>query len=158
MAVNRDRRVVGGIILIIVGLGLLAVQLFEGLGRFTWPLLVGALFLIGYVVRRTYGFLIAGGILLGIGLGQLAEEILDVGDGIETIGLGLGFVSIYAIDRIDRADAPWWPLIPGLILLATGLESVGGEIGDAMDYVWPVLLILLGLALIFGSSRNRRTD
>lgn len=141
-----------------MGVGLLALQLFEGLGRFTWPLLVGALFLVGYFVRRTYGFLIAGGILFGIGLGQLGEEIFDVGDGIETIGLGLGFVSVYVIDRIDRADAPWWPLIPGLILLATGLGSVGGEIADVMDYVWPGLLILLGLALIFGLSRNRETD
>jgi hypothetical protein len=101
--------------------------------------------------------LIAGGILLGIGLGQLGEEFFDVVDGIETVGLGLGFLSIYFIDRIDRADAPWWPLIPGLILLATGLGSVGGEIANVMDYVWPGLLILLGLALIFGLPRNRRT-
>lgn len=158
MALNSDRRVVGGIILIVVGVGLLALQLFEGLDRFTWPLLVGALFLVGYFVRRTYGFLVAGGILSGIGLGQLGEEIFDVGDGIETIGLGLGFVSIYVVDRIDRADAPWWPLIPGLILLATGLGSVGGEIANVMDYVWPGLLILLGLALIFGLSQNRGTD
>lgn len=159
MAENSDRRVIGGIILIVVGLGLLALQLFEGLGRFTWPLLVGALFLAGYFARRTYGFLIAGSILFGIGLGQLGEDIFDVaGDGVETIGLGLGFVSIYVLDRIDRADAPWWPLIPGLILLATGLGSVGGEIANVMDYVWPGLLILIGLALIFGLSRNRRTD
>lgn len=158
MAAKSDRRVVGGIILIVVGLGLLALELFEGLGRFSWPLLVGALFLAGYFARRTYGFLIAGAILFGIGLGQLGEEIFDVGDGVETIGLGLGFVSIYIVDRIDRADAPWWPLIPGLILLATGLGSVGGEIANVMDYVWPGLLILIGLALIFGLSRNRQTD
>lgn len=158
MAVDTDRRVVGGIILIVVGLGLLALQLLEGLGRSSWLLLVGSLFLVGYFVRRTYGFLIAGSILLGIGLGQLGEELFDVGDGIETIGLGLGFVSIYAIDRMDRAAAPWWPLIPGLILVATGLGSVGGEIANVMDYVWPGLLILIGLALIFGLSRNRGTD
>lgn len=158
MAVRSDRRIVGGVILIVVGAGLLALQLFDGLGRSTWPLMVGALFLVGYFVRRTYGFLIAGSILFGIGLGQLGEEIFDVGDGIETIGLGLGFVSIYLIDRIDRADAPWWPLIPGLILLASGLGSVGGAIANVMDYVWPGLLILVGLALIFGLSRSRQSD
>ena len=155
MAVRSDRRVVAGIILIVVGTGLLLLQFFEGLGQAAWLLLLGVLFVIGYFTRRTYGFLIAGGIFLGIGLGQLGEQLLDLGDGVGAIALGLGFVSIYAVDRINRAGAPWWPLIPGLILVVTGLGSVGEEIAEVMNYVWPALLIAIGLALIFGLSRKR---
>lgn len=156
---NRsDRRIVAGILLIVVGIGLLALQLFEGLGQSSWLLFLGILFIVGYFLRRAYGFLVAGGIIFGVGLGQLAEELFDVGDGIGSIGLGLGFVAIYAIDRANRSEAPWWPLIPGLILLVTGLGSVGEDIAEAMNYVWPALLIAVGLALIFGLSRNRRTD
>lgn len=152
---RSDRRIVAGIVLIVVGIGLLLLQLFEGLGQSSWLLFVGALFIVGYFLRRAYGFLVAGGILFGIGLGQLGEELLDVGDGIGALGLGIGFVSIYAIDRAGRRDAPWWPLIPGLILVVTGLGSVGDEVAEVMSYVWPGLLILVGLVLIFGLSRNR---
>lgn len=154
MAVRSDRRLVAGVILIVVGIGLLLLQLFEGLGQSAWLLLLGVLFVVGYITRRTYGFLIAGGILLGIGLGQLGEQLFDVGDGVGAIGLGLGFVSIYAVDRVNRSGAPWWPLIPGLIFVVTGLGSVGEEIAEVMNYVWPALLIVVGLALIFGLSRK----
>jgi hypothetical protein len=71
VAVRSDRRVVGGLIQIAFGVGLLALQMFEGLGGSSWLLLLGALFLVGYFARRAYGFLVAGGILFGIGLGQL---------------------------------------------------------------------------------------
>lgn len=158
MAQPRERRLGAGVLLIVIGLALLAAQLFEGLDLSSWPLFLGVLFIVAYFMRKAYGFLVAGGILFGVGLGELGEHLFEMGDGAGSLGLGIGFLSIYVIDRFDRTDAPWWPLIPGLILLISGLESLGEEFSEAMSYVWPVLLILGGLALIFGLSRSKKAE
>lgn len=139
----------------VVGVGLLVLQLLEGVGQGGWLLFLGALFIAGYVYRRTYGFLVAGGILLGVGLGQVGEAVLDLGSGVGSVGIGLGFIAIYLIDRANRRSAPWWPLIPGGILVVTGLGDIGEPLSGVMDYLWPVVLILIGLALLFGMSRRR---
>ena len=141
-----------------MGVGLLVLQLLEGAGRAGWLLFLGALFIVGHIYRQTYGFLVAGGIIAGVGLGQLGEELLDVGSGIGSVGLGLGFISIYVIDRFNRQGAPWWPLIPGGILVVTGVADLGDPLADAIDYVWPAVLIIIGLALLFGLRRGRNED
>ncbi len=152
------RRVVAGTILIVVGVGLLVLQVLEGAYRAGWILFLGALFIVGYVYRQTYGFLVAGGILAGVGLGQLGEELLDIGSGVGSIGLGIGFISIYLIDRLGRAGAPWWPLIPGGILLVTGVGDLADPWSRAFDFVWPAVLIIIGLALLFGMRGERRSE
>ena len=152
------RRVVAGTVLIVVGVGLLVLQLLEGASRAGWLLFLGALFLVAHIYRQTYGFLVAGGIIAGVGLGQLGEELLDVGSGIGSVGLGLGFISIYVIDRFNREGAPWWPLIPGGILVVTGVADLGEQVAGVMDYVWPAVLIIIGLALLFGLRRSRNED
>lgn len=152
------RRVVAGTVLVVIGAGLLVLQLLEGASQAGWLLFLGALFIAGHIYRQTYGFLVAGGILMGVGLGQLGEETLDIGSGVGSIGLGLGFIAIYVIDRLNREGAPWWPLIPGGILLVTGIADLGGPLADAMDYVWPAALIIVGLALLFGMRGKSRSD
>lgn len=152
------RRVVAGVLLIVVGAGMLALQLLEGVGRGSWLLFLGGLFIAAYVYRRSYGFLVAGCILLGVGVGQVGEDLLDLGSGVGSVGIGLGFITIYLIDRANRRSAPWWPLIPGGILVVTGLSDLGEPIAGIMDYVWPAALIVIGLALVFGLSRRRDGD
>ncbi len=152
------RRVVAGTILVVVGIGLLILQVLEGAGQASWLLFLGAAFIVGYVYRQTYGFLVAGGVIAGVGLGQLGEELLETGTGIGSLGIGLGFLSIYLIDRLNRSDAPWWPLIPGGILVVTGIGDLGQPFADTMDYIWPALLIVIGLALLSGIRRERRRD
>ncbi len=158
MEAQTRKRAIAGIILIVVGVGLLVLQLLEGAGRAGWLLFLGALFIVGHIYRQTYGFLVAGGILVGVGLGQLGEEVLDVGSGIGSIGLGLGFVSVYVIDRFNREGAPWWPLIPGGILLLAGIADLGDPLARVMDYVWPAALIIVGLALLLGMRSKRQND
>ncbi len=155
---QSTRRVVAGAILVVVGVGLLVLQLLEGASQAAWLLFLGVLFIVGYVYRQTYGFLVVGGILTGIGLGQLGEEFLDVGSGISSVGLGLGFISIYLIDRLNRDGAPWWPLIPGGILVVTGIGDLGEPLAGVMDFVWPAVLIIVGLALLFGMRGGRQSD
>ena len=150
-----DRRVVVGTILVAVGAALLVLRFVGDVGQAVSVLALGAVFLVGYFTQRRYGFLVAGGVIAGVGLGQLGERILDGGGGIQAAGLGIGFLTIYVIDRTTRESARWWPLIPGLILLAAGLSSVGGPYSGVIQYTWPLFLVAAGVALILRGPQRR---
>ena len=154
------RRVVAGAILIVVGIGLLLLQLFQGFGEWIVLMIIGAAFLVGYFLRRSYGLLIPGCILVGLGLGSIGGASWGVGD-FTQIGLGVGFIAIYVIDRIYRGKTHWWPLIPGGVLLITGVASLGENVQRIVDVGWPLLLVLAGIVLIgaafglFGKAKAR---
>ncbi len=155
METERQGRIYAGLVLVLLGAGLLALQLVEGTGSAVVIFVIGALFLAGYFYRRSYGLLVAGGILIGLALGQMGEEAFSL-DGVNSVGLGVGFLSIYVIDRAYAGSTAWWPLIPGGILLLTGLGSLGEPATDVLAYAWPILLILGGLIIIFGIHQVRR--
>lgn len=148
-------RMVAGAVLIFAGLGLLALQFFEGLSDAVILFFVGVPFIAGYLIRKVYGLLVAGSIIVGVGLGQLGEEVLDVSGDITVIGIGIGFVMIYVIDRLYTGSSHFWPLIPGGILLIIGLGSIGGSFADVLAVAWPALLIVAGLTLLIGANRRR---
>lgn len=156
----RNRRITAGGILIVVGLGLLGLQVVEGVGDSIWLFLIGTLFIAGYLFRNAYGLLVAGSIITGIALGQVGEEAFGSVNDITTLGLGIGFVAIYVVDRLYTGSSHWWPLIPGGILLVTGLGSLGEPFSRALELAWPLLMIVVGLALLFGltGKRNRSRD
>ena len=147
---NRNR-MLAGLSLVVVGLVLLWLQLMDDV-RAPVPLLViGSLLIAGYLMRRAYGLLVAGCIVLGIALGQVAEQVVSGISNAGGIGLGAGFLAIYVVDRAHSRSAHWWPLIPGTILVVSGVATIT-SIGD---YVWPVVLIAVGLGLMFGFTRRR---
>lgn len=150
---------VAGVILIAIGCVIAAVTWF-GAGGEIAVLVIGLVFLVVYAVSRTYGFLIPGGIMTGLGLGILAQPLFPSGyDGAPVlIGLGAGFVAIYVVDElVTRKVNRWWPLVPGLGLLTIGTLIAAGAYG-ALDvvgtYAVPVLLIVLGVWFLV---RPRRT-
>lgn len=147
-----------GVILVVLGLVLLAMQFVEGLGDSLVLFIIGGAFLIFYFQRRSYGLLIPAGILLGIGLGSVGERALAGLGGLDNIGLGIGFLSIYFIDRIYRGDTPWWPLIPGGLLVISGLASSSRPLQRILEVGWPLLLIAFGLALLMGLGAKRRAS
>ena len=151
----RSPRIAAGSVLIVLGLGLLGLQVLDGVGDSIWLLVIGTLFIAGYLFRRAYGLLVAGSIITGIGLGQVGEEAFGNVDEITTIGLGTGFVAIYVIDRLYSGSSHWWPLIPGGILLMTGLSSAGEPFSRLLELAWPLLMIIVGLALLFGLTEKR---
>ncbi len=154
-AVDRNRRIAAGAILVVAGLGLLALQAFEGLGDEGVLFFIGTLFVVGYFLRRTYGLLVAGSIILGVGLGQTGERLIDTSGDVTVIGIGVGFVLIFVIDRLSKGDSHWWPLVPGGILLLIGLSQIGGSFADIASLLWPALLIVAGVVLLFGAMRRR---
>ena len=151
---DRDRPIVGGLILIGVGLTFLALQHIKGLGWEVVLLLLGAAFLVGYVWRREYGLLVPAGILLGLGGGFLAE---DYGAGGEPIllGLGIGFIGIYVVGLLLREPrAHWWPLIPGGVLVALSLDAFK-RVFRFMTDNWPLVLVAIGVLMVLSGLRGR---
>ena len=148
---RRHGRLFAGAILILLGLGLFALQFVEGLGAAVIFFLIGGAFVAGYLYRRAYGLLIPGCILLGIGLGSVGEEsALAFGD-MSSLGLGVGFVAIYVIALVYEGRSSWWPLIPGGILIVTGLASGNASMQRLLSVGWPLILVFVGLLILAGA-------
>jgi hypothetical protein len=154
----RSGRATAGVVLILLGVVLLASQLIDGFGEVAWTFIIGGLFVAGYFYRRAYGLLIPGCLLLGIGIGNLGEvSSFDFGE-FDSVGLGLGFVAIFAIDYLYRGHSSWWPLIPGTILVVTGLAAGNQTARDVLAAGWPVVVILIGLAILAGAFRRSSSE
>jgi hypothetical protein len=162
---NQRSGVVAGSILIVLGVGLFAINLIQGLGDAAVLFFIGGVFIVIYLYRRVYGFLIPGCILLGLGLGSLGQQTLLLNDfggrglgGLETLGLGVGFVAIYAIDRAYRGATHPWPLIPGGVLILIGLAQASSDLQHLVAVAWPLILVLVGLLIVTGAfgGTNRR--
>ena len=140
-----------GVILIVVGATLFAVQLLH-LDADVIVLVIGLVFASAFAATRRYGLLIPAGIMTGLGAGILLEDIGAKGEP-AMLGLGLGFLAIYAVDALTsgaRAPGRWWPLIPGAIItvIAGASGTFGQEGARAIEQGWPILLIAVGAWLL----------
>ena len=144
-------RVVLGAILIVLGVGLLALQLFEGFSEAFYLFLIGGAFTAWYLYRRIYGFLLPGCIMLGVGLGTVGEEALFSFKGLEEIGIGVGFVALWVIPLIYEGKSIWWSLIPGAILIIVGLSEGSEAFDRLLDVGWPLIIVFIGLLLLAGA-------
>jgi hypothetical protein len=148
MNANR-RQIIPGLILIVLGTVFLLTQYFEfGPGLFL--ALFGLVFLIAYAFTRSYGLLIPGCILAGIGIGLAFERAVMRPDVTVSIGLGLGFIAIFVVQLIVAGASHWWPLIPGGILLLVGIAETVPQVQAMLEKGWPVILIVIGLAILAG--------
>ena len=148
-----------GVILIAVGLTLFSVQLLNLDGDVV-VLVIGLVFAVAFAATRRYGPLIPAGILTGLGTGILLEKAGVVGEPV-VLGLGLGFLAIYAGDLLTtgaREPGRWWPLIPGAILvIIAGAESTFGPDGArVIEQGWPIILIAAGAWLLLRGRASTR--
>ncbi len=152
-------RVAAAVVLIIAGVVLYLLQSRVGLGISSFFFLVGAAFVAAYFYRGGYGFLVPGGILLGLGLDNLATVPSGYSfHELSPAGLGIGFVLIYLIGLIYRREAHWWPLIPGGVLIVTGLSSAGMRVSHVLSLIGPIALVLVGLAVLFGWVGRKKPE
>jgi len=164
-AKQRDRMVFA-VVLIVVGIGSLALQTLEtttSVGGWI-VLVIGLGFLGAFAFTRQYGYLVPGGIMAGLGAGILASESIgslssEQTGGAIVLGLGAGFIAIWLIGGIAQAVGHhFWPLIPGGILAVIGVALlIGGQAVDLLDY-WGVVIIGIGLIVLLRAwSESRRT-
>ena len=146
-----------GIVLILAGVLWLVKPHIE-LGGGTFLMGLGLLFLVLWAFFAKYGFLVPGGILLGLGTGLWTAPMAAEGTGriLFFLSFGAGFILIYLLDRLRRGQSPLWPLVPGGVLAGIGAYMAAERQGwippgmvEYLKYLWPILLILLGLYLLF---------
>lgn len=96
--------------------------------------------------------IIPAGVMLTLGTISVLDEVSSAdNDGILFIGLGLTFI-LLAI--LPGGSSRSWALIPGTVLLVLG-AILGTPFGGLTQYLWPVLLILLGGYFLFRFFRNQ---
>jgi hypothetical protein len=145
--------IVLAVVLIMVGIGALTANVVPDVGGWI-VLLIGIGLLAIFAVTRLYGTLVPGGIMAGLGAGILASQSLTLADeamgGIIVLGLGLGFLSIWVIGALAKVQEHHpWPLIPGGILVTIGVAlMIGGQALELLRF-WPVLLIGLGAIVLW---------
>lgn len=162
----KHNNLIWGVILIGLGLFFLFNQLFPDLiGWFNWPwilVVLGGIFVVGSLVGRAGGAMVAGLVLLtlgGIFLYQTRTGDWDSWAYLWALipvvaGIGMLIGGLY--------DAELRPArIPALIGIGGGLGMLAimtGLLGlnqDVLRY-WPVLLILVGFVIIFRAWRRGR--
>lgn len=156
-----------GVALVAIGLMLLFLRILAPTGAL--PLLfLGGVFTAISFGRGLRGFLVPGGILLGLGTGVIAATVLShlsgaFGGAAVVGGLGAGFWSIHLIERARNPFGSGfaWARVPGTILLGIaafltflGSISVGFKALGLLFSWWPLLLIVGGL-WIFLAARRR---
>ncbi len=155
---NRNDQWVGGAVLIAIGAALLLGQFVDDAGRFIL-LGVGLVLLVLFFVSRNPGALIGGGIVTGLGVGVLLATELDgeaAGSAV-LLGLGGGFIGVWLVGMLFRLqETKIWPLIPGAILATIGVALLAGtEALETLEWLWPVLLIGLGVIVLIGALMRR---
>jgi hypothetical protein len=164
--VGRDvrDRMAFAVVLIVVGAAGLASRVWQPASDVGgWIVLLIGLALAGaFVYTRRYGYLVAGGILTGLGAGIVASESFrfastEGSGGAVVLGLGLGFLSIWLLASLANIERNhWWPVIPGGILTIVGTALlIGGQAVEALDY-WGIGVIAIGLIVLWRALTQDR--
>lgn len=158
----RSGRIIGGALLILFGLLILAAKLFDlGLLLVAFPGL--AMLALG-IITRSSGWLIPAGILNGISLGIVAVEQFKLGALIEEpaaflLCFALGWFSIPVFSMLFTRERHLWALIPGGVMAIIGGTIAGGAAGlqvlSWFNYIFPAALILVGLLIIFRKNQPK---
>ena len=150
MDTQRQSRITAGATLIVVGLVLFFLQNMKGFGETAIFAALGAIFLIGYLWRKSYGLLVPAGILLGLAVGSYFDEIAEGTTDWSLFGLGCGFFVIYLLDLLYRRRRHWWPVVPGTILVLLAFPATEDLLHLVLDH-WPLLLVLIGVVIVLGA-------
>jgi hypothetical protein len=158
-AVDRGP-VAAGAILASIGVFLLFGQLVTNAGLWI-PLLLGLIFLGAFILRREYGFLVAGSIISGVGLGVILVDRVpgELSGAVLLLSVAAGFLAIWVVSALLRLpENHWWPLIPGGIVAVIGtIQLADADVFGALRW-WPLVLIAAGALIVVNASRRSRHD
>jgi len=153
---RRDNAAVTfGAVLVVVGAVLLGARFNDVLAAGGPALWIGLGFLTWWAFSGNYGLLLPAGVLTGLGVGLMLDHAAFYGNPV-ALGLGVGFLAIYALDVLRRRrSSSWWPLVPGAVLVVVGLlQNTSGR--DSLGELgWPLFLIVIGIIIIGGALSRR---
>jgi hypothetical protein len=164
MARARKSNLAFGVILVVVG-GVLLVTRFVPMETApAWLLGLGVGLALIAIVNASYGSLVAGMVLLGLGAGMVLGDrgVGDIRSGTWILlGLGAGFIGIYVLALILKLRSHWWPLVPGFILFAAGgaryvrnFTLLPPEVVIAARTWWPAALVVVGVWVLIRALRS----
>jgi hypothetical protein len=144
----------GGILLV---LGLL--RILESLAPGMSEQFSGAIFMFGFALTFLVVYIISpvnwwaiipAGVLATIGVTSMLDETALAAQGFDTggiffLGLGLTFLLVFILPAPTGRNT--WAIFPAGALLLVGIFILASAT-ELINYVWPALLILLGLVLI----------
>jgi hypothetical protein len=149
-----------GIFLLIFG-GLLLLQQLAPEVQAAGSLIVlalGAAFLVSWVTNRRSSALYVGAVLTALGLAAaLSDAGYIAGEGWGTLFLGIAFVLIALIRAAQRGGWGWQAIVGGLLVVLGGstVASHTAGLADVSRFIWPVLILLLGVVLLVRGSTRR---
>ena len=151
---------VPGLILIVIGLFVLAAEVFEPQGGLFLGLLALAFAAVGLIGGKR-GLMVPAGIIGGVSVGSYLVETVFAGASEMTLGAAFtlamagGFAAItlltLALKAIDNNQKVMtWPLIPAAFLaLFGGLFALGNaSMIDTVGKASPLILVIIGLLMI----------
>jgi len=164
MARTQKSNLAFGVILLVVG-GVLLVTRFVPMETApAWLLGLGVGLALIAIVNGSYGALVAGMVLLGLGAGMVLGDrgVGEIRAGTWILlGLGAGFLGIYVLALILKLRSHWWPLVPGFVLLAIGgarylrhFTLLPPEVVMAVRTWWPAALVLVGVWMLLRALRS----
>ncbi len=153
---RRDNAAVTfGAVLVVVGAVLLGGRFSDVVAAGGPALWIGLGFLTWWAFSGNYGLLVPAGVLTGLGVGLMLADLEFYGNPV-ALGLGVGFLAIYALDALRRRRrSSWWPLVPGAALVIVGLLQNTSRWDSLGGLGWPLLLIVIGLVVIGGALARR---
>jgi hypothetical protein len=153
---RRDNAAVTfGAVLVVIGAVLLGGRFSDVVAAGGPALWIGLGFLTWWAFSGNYGLLVPAGVLTGLGIGLMLTHVDFYGNPV-ALGLGVGFLAIYALDALRRQSrSSWWPLVPGAILVIVGLLQNTSGWDSLGDLGWPLFLIVVGMIIIGGALSRR---
>lgn len=117
---------------------------------------IGLAFWVVYLVNaENWWAVIPGGVLLTLALVAGLSEVLEGVEmgGIFFLGLGLTFALLAILPTPEGRLT--WAFIPAMVLLVMG-ALITAAAAEVINYVWPVVLILGGLYLLYRAVRSHQ--
>ena len=164
MARARKSNLGFGVILVVVGAVLLVTRFALVETAPAWLLGLGVGLALIAIVTPAYGALVGGMVLLGLGSGMLLGDRgvggLSSGTWI-LLGLGTGFIMIWLLALLLKLKSHWWPLVPGIVLVAVGgarfyrhFMVIPPEVMIALRTWWPAFLVVAGVWMLVRALRS----
>lgn len=157
---------ISGLVILGIGVNSIADRLIANINLSGFITLTGLgfIFLLLYFANNIKGFVYPGCILPAIGTFSLIDSLLNIDIGwLFFLLLSISFYLIYIFEH--RKNNVKWPLIPASILLAfsaltflTSINIFGIGLWEILIYIWPAILIIIGIRLIYNNKNNNKKE